>query len=82
MSTKGFCTSINRYVTWYLYDIKKELANEIVKHSNVNEITYSDKDISTLAETFNITIDEARNALTEAGNDLKTAIKNLRLKSL
>lgn len=62
--------------------LKKELANEIVKHSNVNEITYSDKDISTLAETFNITIDEARNALTEAGNDLKTAIKNLRLKSL
>ena len=38
--------------------------------------------ISTLAKTFNISNKEARNALTKAENDLKKAIKNIRLRSL
>ncbi len=62
--------------------LKKELADEIIKKSNVNTITYSDEDLETLATTFNISKEEAENVLKESGNDLKTAIKNLRLKDL
>ena len=62
--------------------LKKQLAEEILKHSNVNTMKYSDEDITSLAETFNISFDEAKQALEDSGNDLKTAIKNLRLKSL
>ena len=63
-------------------ELKKQLADEILKHSNVNTVEYSDEDIAQLAETFNITLDDAKAALDDAGNDLKTAIKNLRLKNL
>lgn len=62
--------------------LKKELADEIIKHSNVASTDYSDDDITSLADTFDISFDEAKQALSDAGNDLKTAIKNLRLKSL
>lgn len=63
-------------------DLKKQLADEILAKSNVNTVKYSDEDIAKLAETFNIPVDEAKEALDTAGNDLKTAIKNLRLKNL
>ena len=43
---------------------------------------YSDEDIQKLAATFEISFDEAKQALDDSGNDLKAAIKNLRLKSL
>ncbi|MCD7782096.1 MAG: methanogenesis marker 9 domain-containing protein [Methanosphaera sp.] len=62
--------------------LKKQLAEEIVKHSSVNDMTYSDEDIQSLADTFNISLDEAKVALKNSGNDLKTAIKTLRLKNL
>ncbi|HII08425.1 MAG TPA: methanogenesis marker 9 domain-containing protein, partial [Methanosphaera sp.] len=62
--------------------LKKQLSEEILKHTNLNTVTYSEDDIKSLAETFNITVDEAKQALEDSGNDLKTAIKNLRLKSL
>jgi predicted metal-binding transcription factor (methanogenesis marker protein 9) len=62
--------------------LKKELAEEILKHTNIKQTTYSDEDIKRLADTFEISFDEAKQALEDSGNDLKTAIKNLRLKSL
>ena len=62
--------------------LKKQLAEEILSHSKANNVSYSDDDITSLAETFDISFDEAKKALDESGNDLKTAIKNLRLKSL
>lgn len=62
--------------------LKKQLAEEILKHSNVNTVNYSDEDIQSLADTFNISFDEAKNELEASGNDLKTAIRNLRMKTL
>ncbi len=62
--------------------LKKQLAEEILKHSNVNTVNYSDEDIQSLADTFNISFDEAKNELESSGNDLKTAIRNLRMKTL
>ena len=62
--------------------LKKQLSEEILKHSNVNTVNYSDEDIQNLADTFEISFDEAKKALEESGNDLKVAIKNLRMKSL
>ena len=62
--------------------LKKQLAEEILKHSKVNTVKYTDEYIQSLASTFNISVDEAKKALDESGNDLKVAIKNLRLKSL
>jgi putative methanogenesis marker domain 9 len=61
--------------------LKKELAAEILKEADV-KVTYSEKDVEALAQTFDISVTEAKNALSESGNDMKTAIKNLRLKSL
>lgn len=63
-------------------ELKKQLADEILKHSNLKDEKYSDEDIDKLAETFNITHDEAKNALNAAGNDLKSTIKALRLKNI
>ena len=64
-------------------ELKKQLADEILKKANIEQkVEYSDDDLKSLAETFNITIDEAKAALEDAGNDLKTAIKKLRLKKI
>ena len=62
--------------------LKKQLAEEILSHVKNNKVTYTDNDINALAETFNISFDEAKQALEESNNDMKAAIKNLRLKSL
>ena len=55
---------------------------EALKNTNINKVQYSDEDIQKLAATFEISFDEAKQALDDSGNDLKAAIKNLRLKSL
>ena len=55
---------------------------EILKNTNINKVQYSDEDIQKLAATFEISFDEAKQALDDSGNDLKAAIKTLRLKSL
>jgi len=39
--------------------LKKQLSEEILKHSNVNTVNYSDEDIQSLADTFEISFDEA-----------------------
>ena len=62
--------------------LKKELSEEILKHAKTNKQEYPDEDIQKLADTFNISFDEAKQALDETENDLKSAIKNLRLRSL
>ncbi len=62
---------------------KKQLADEILKHSNVNNNPeYSKEEINTLADTLDVSPQEAQSELQKAGNDLKTAIKNIRLKKL
>jgi predicted metal-binding transcription factor (methanogenesis marker protein 9) len=62
--------------------LKKQLADEILKNSNVNKTEYTDADIQSLADTFNISFDEAKSELEASGNDLKTTIRNLRMKTL
>ena len=62
--------------------LKKQLSEEILKNTNINKVQYSDEDIQKLAATFEISFDEAKQALDDSGNDLKAAIKTLRLKSL
>lgn len=62
--------------------LKKQLADEILKHAKTKSVSYTDNDIQSLADTFNISFDEAKSELESADNDLKTAIKNLRMKSL
>ncbi len=69
--------SHDEYMTY-----KKQLAEEILKHSNVNQEKISQEEINKLAETLDITPAEAESALKESGNDLKTAIKNIRLKNM
>lgn len=62
--------------------LKKQLAEEILSRTTANKKVYTDEDIEALAATFDITFLEAKQALAESGNDMKAAIKNLRLKSL
>jgi putative methanogenesis marker domain 9 len=58
--------------------LKKELSEELVgmSPSSVEE------SIKALSETFNVPEEEASQVLSECGNDLKTAIKVLRMKKL
>jgi len=58
--------------------LKKELSEELVgmSPSSVEE------SVKALSETFNVPEEEASQVLTECGNDLKTAIKVLRMKKL
>ncbi len=58
--------------------LKRELSEELVgmSPSSVEE------SVKALSETFNVPEEEASQVLTECGNDLKTAIKVLRMKKL
>ncbi len=56
--------------------LKKQLSEELVGSS-----VYDDE-IKTLATTFDISIDEARAVLKEYHNDIRTAIKVLRMKAI
>ena len=58
--------------------LKKQLSEELVGMS-----TSSVKEsVKALSETFNVNEEEANQVLQECGNDLKTAIKVLRMKNL
>jgi len=58
--------------------LKKQLSEELVGMS-----TSSVKEsVKALSETFNVDEEEANQVLQECGNDLKTAIKVLRMKNL
>lgn len=69
--------SINMSPEEYL-DLKKELAEAIVGHCDNN----SDENAFALAETFNISKNEAINVLEDCNNDLRMAVKLLKVKSL
>ncbi|OPY26340.1 MAG: hypothetical protein A4E27_00748 [Methanobacterium sp. PtaU1.Bin242] len=58
--------------------LKKQLSEELVgmSPSSVKE------SVKALSETFNVDEEEANQVLQECGNDLKTAIKVLRMKNL
>ena len=58
--------------------LKKLLSEELVglSHSSINE------SVKALSETFKVPEEEAYHVLQECGNDLKTAIKILRMKYL
>lgn len=59
-------------------DLKQQLSQELVGHDPVN----NEESVKALSETFNVPEDEASQVLSECGNDLKTAIKVLRMKDL
>ena len=53
-----------------------------MSHVNVSKESLPDDEIQSLAITFGISFEDAKIALEESNNDMKTAIKNLRLKNL
>ncbi|BDZ70380.1 methanogenesis marker 9 domain-containing protein [Methanobacterium petrolearium] len=59
-------------------DLKHQLSEELVGHEPADNET----NIKALSETFNVSTDEASQVLSECGNDIKTAIKVLRMKNL
>ena len=60
--------------------LKKQLSEEILKAGNVQ--ASNDDAAMALAETFNISIDEAKKTLEDCDNDLRMAVKLLKLKEL
>ncbi|MDI9614396.1 methanogenesis marker 9 domain-containing protein [Methanothermobacter sp.] len=58
-------------------ELKKRLSEELVGTSKPDTDS-----VKALAEAFEVSIEEAREALVEADNDLRTAMKILRMKSL
>ena len=61
-------------------NLKKQLSEEILKAGNVQGP--NDDAAIALAETFNISIDEAKKTLDDCDNDLRMAVKLLKLKEL
>ena len=59
-------------------DLKHQLSQELVGHETID----NEESIKALADTFNVSREEASQVLAECGNDLKTAIKVLRMKNL
>jgi len=68
---------INMTIDEYM-ELKKELAKKLVGRAE----TIDKRDIKALAEAFNVPVDDAREALIQAKNDLRTAMKILRMKTL
>ncbi|ADL58983.1 methanogenesis marker 9 domain-containing protein [Methanothermobacter marburgensis] len=58
-------------------ELKKRLSEELVGTSEPDTDS-----VKALADAFDVSIEEAREALAEADNDLRTAMKILRMKSL
>ena len=59
-------------------DLKKELSERLVGADKPDP----DESVKVLAETFNIGEREAMNVLNDCNNDLRMAVKLLRVKSL
>ena len=59
-------------------ELKKQLSDELVGLGPSN----LDESVKALSETFEVSAKEAAQVLSECGNDLKTAIKVLRMKNL
>ena len=59
-------------------DLKHQLSQELVGH----EPTDNEESIKALADAFDVPEEEASQVLSECGNDLKTAMKVLRMKNL
>jgi putative methanogenesis marker domain 9 len=59
-------------------DLKHQLSKELVGH----EPTNNEESIKALSDAFDVSMAEASQVLSECGNDMKTAIKVLRMKNL
>ena len=59
-------------------DLKHQLSQELVGHEPAD----NEANIKALSETFNVPLEEAAQVLSECGNDIKTAIKVIRMKNL
>lgn len=59
-------------------DLKHQLSQELVGHEPAD----NEANIKALSETFNVSLEEAAQVLSECGNDIKTAIKVIRMKNL
>ena len=59
-------------------DLKHQLSQELVGHEPAD----NEANIKALSETFDVPAAEASQVLSECGNDIKTAIKVLRMKNL
>ncbi|HOI40903.1 MAG TPA: methanogenesis marker 9 domain-containing protein [Methanobacterium sp.] len=59
-------------------DLKHQLSQELVGHEPAD----NEANIKALSETFNVSLEEAAQILSECGNDIKTAIKVIRMKNL
>ncbi|GAB4314664.1 MAG: methanogenesis marker 9 domain-containing protein [Methanobacteriaceae archaeon] len=58
--------------------LKKQLSEELVGETKI----FDEKNIKALAEAFNVSENEASHVLQECGNDLRTAMKLLRMKQM
>jgi putative methanogenesis marker domain 9 len=59
-------------------ELKKQLSDELVGKSP----SVAEESVKALSETFQVSLEEASRVLSDCGNDLKTAIKVLRMKNL
>lgn len=59
-------------------DLKHQLSQELVGHEPAD----NEANIKALSETFNVSLEEAAQILSDCGNDIKTAIKVIRMKNL
>ncbi len=59
-------------------ELKKQLSEELVGKSEF----FDEKSVNALADTFKISTDEALKVLQQCGNDLRTAMKVLRMKNM
>ncbi len=59
-------------------DLKHQLSQELVGHEPAD----NEANIKALSETFNVSLEEAAQVLSECGNDIKTTIKVIRMKNL
>ena len=73
MTLRNIGMSEDEYLT-----LKKEMAEAILGANNIN----ADENAKALAKTFNISESEAVKVLEDCNNDLRAAVKLLKVKSL
>lgn len=75
MSMRNINMSVEEYT-----NLKKQLSEKLLAKSNVKDS--NDENVEALIDAFQINKNEAKKVLADCGNDLRMAIKILRVKSL
>ncbi len=78
MPIKGYGFKKYWYGCRWVFNSKKQLSEALVG----NDISNSDDNVNALADAFSISDEEAFKVLHDCDNDLRTAMKLLRMKAL